>query len=191
MVFHLSAEDFILYRYEIIPCLLTERNRGLFHNHFIEFSKRPRLIEIKGDTFADRLRYIASFNEIADTNIESVFRLILNAAVKNNIPQEELPETLYIISDMEFNSCVRNAGEANFENAKRMFEKHGYSLPEIVFWNVASRNLQMPVTMNEQGVALVSGCSPALFSRVLSGDTNPYSFMMDVLNSSRYTAVTA
>ena len=92
---------------------------------------------------------------------------------------------------MEFNSCVRNAGEANFENAKRMFEKHGYSLPEIVFWNVASRNLQMPVTMNEQGVALVSGCSPALFSRVLSGDTNPYSFMMDVLNSSRYTAVTA
>lgn len=169
----------------------AERNKGLFHNHFIEFSSRPQLFEIKGEPFADRLRYIASFNEVADTNIEAVFKLILDAAVKNNISQREMPSTLYIISDMEFNSCVRNAAATNFQNAKTMYESAGYKLPKVVFWNVASRNMQQPVTMNEQGVALVSGCTPVLFSKVLSGDTEPYSFMMDIINSDRYAAIAA
>jgi len=169
----------------------AERNKGLFHNHFIEFSHNAKLIELKGDTFADRLRYIASFNEIADTNIEAVFDLILRAAVKNRIPQDEMPATLYIISDMEFNSCVRNAGLTNFENAKMNYEAHGYKLPNVVFWNVQSRNRQQPVTMNEQGVALVSGCTPKLFSMVASGNIDPYSFMMEVVGSERYEKIVA
>ena len=169
----------------------AERNKGLFHNHFIEFSHNAKLIELKGDTFADRLRYIASFNEIADTNIEAVFDLILRAAVKNRIPQEEMPATLYIISDMEFNSCVRNAGLTNFENAKMNYEAHGYKLPNVVFWNVQSRNRQQPVTMNEQGVALVSGCTPKLFSMVAGGNIDPYSFMMEVVGSERYEKIVA
>ena len=141
-----------------------ERNTGIFHNHFIEFSSRPQLIEIKGKTFAERLEYLCTFNEVADTNVEAVFDLILDAAVRNNVPQEELPETLYLISDMEFNACVRNASVSNFASAKRRFAEHGYRLPQIVFWNVASRNSNQPVTKNEQGVALVSGCTPRLFS---------------------------
>jgi hypothetical protein len=169
----------------------AERNKGIFHNHFIEFSHNAKLIEIKGKTFADRLRYIASFNEIADTNIEAVFDLILRAAVKNRIPQKEMPATLYIISDMEFNWCVRNASLTNFENAKRQYAKHGYRLPNVVFWNVQSRNKQQPVTMNEQGVALVSGCTPKLFSMVASGRIDPYSVMMDIVGSERYEKIVA
>ena len=169
----------------------AERNKGLFHNHFIEFSRDAKLIEIKGETFADRLRYVASFNEVADTNVEAVFDLILRAAVRNRIPQEELPATLYLISDMEFNFCVRNAGATNFENAKRKYEAHGYRLPNVVFWNVQSRNRQQPVTMNEQGVALVSGCTPRLFSMVASGNIDPYRFMMEVVGSARYEKIAA
>lgn len=169
----------------------AERNKGLFHNYFIEFSRDARLIEIKGETFADRLRYIASFSQIADTNIESVFNLILTAAVTHRIPQEEMPATLYIISDMEFNSCVSNAEMTNFENAKRKYAHFGYKLPNVVFWNVQSRNRQQPVTMNEQGVALVSGCTPRLFSMVASGNIDPYSVMMDVIGSERYAKISA
>ena len=169
----------------------AERNKGIFHNHFIEFSRTARLIEIKGDTFADRLRYIASFNEIADTNVEAVFDLILRAAVKNSIPQEEMPATLYIISDMEFNCAVRNAGTTNFESAKNRYAQFGYKLPDVVFWNVQSRNRQQPVTMNEQGVALVSGCTPRLFSMVAGGRIDPYSVMMDVIGSERYEKIVA
>ncbi len=169
----------------------AERNKGAFANHFIEFSAHPELIEIKGQTFADRLRYVASFNEIANTNLESVFDLILSAAVKNHVPQKELPAKLILISDMEFDCCVQNANATNFENAKRKFEAFGYDLPQIVFWNVASRNRQQPVTMNEQGVALVSGATPRLFSMVAGELATPYALMMEILSSERYAKICA
>lgn len=169
----------------------AEHNRGYFKNHFIEFSARPQLIEIKGETFADKLRYLASFNEVANTNIEAVFDLILNAAVKNKVPQSELPSKLYLISDMEFDMAVDNAKATNFENAKAKFERAGYKLPDIVFWNVASRNKQQPVTKNDNGVVLVSGCTPRLFSMVASGEMNPLVFMMEVVESERYAKIVA
>jgi len=172
----------------------AEHNTGAFKNHFIEFSRRPALIEIKGESFAERLQYIASFNEVADTNLEAVFNLILAAAVKNNVPQSELPSKLIIISDMEFNCCVSNAEATNFENAKMKFEKAGYRLPEIVFWNVASRNRNQPVSRNEQGVYLVSGCTPRMFRMIADGslsDSTPYELMLEVLTSERYEKITA
>lgn len=169
----------------------AEHNTGVFQNHFIEFSARPQLIEIKGETFADRLRYVASFNEVADTNLEAVFDLILRAAVRNNAAQEELPATVYIISDMEFNSCVRNADKTNFENAKAKFASCGYKLPRVVFWNVQSRHQQQPVTQNEQGVALVSGCTPRIFSMLQSGILSPLGYMLDILGAERYAKIAA
>lgn len=169
----------------------AEHNTGAFKNHFIEFSSKPQLIEVKGDTFADRLRYVASFNEVADTNLEAVFDLILNAAVRNKVPQEELPATLYLISDMEFNCCVRNAGATNFENAKAKFAAHGYQLPKVVFWNVQSRRQQQPVTQNEQGVALVSGCTPRIFNMISAGVLSPLGYMMEILGAERYAKIAA
>ena len=169
----------------------AERNKGCFKDCFIEFSVRPQLIEIKGRTFADKLRYLASFNEVANTNIEAVFDLILQAAVKNQVPQSELPSKLYIISDMEFDEAVDNKELSNFENAKAKFEKAGYTLPDIVFWNVASRNRQQPVTKNDTGVVLVSGCTPRLFSMVASGEMNPLAFMLEVVESERYAKIVA
>ena len=169
----------------------AEHNKGYFKNHFIEFSARPQLIEIKGETFADKLRYLASFNEVANTNIEAVFGLILKAAVKNKLPQSELPSKLYLISDMEFDMAVDNAELSNFENAKVKFERFGYNLPDIVFWNVASRNKQQPVVKNDTGVVLVSGCTPKLFSMVVSGEMNPLVFMMEVIESERYAKIVA
>lgn len=169
----------------------AERNAGIFRNHFIEFSCRPQLIEIKGKTFSEKLEYLCSFNEVANTNIEAVFDLILSAAVKNELPQQELPDTLYLISDMEFDRCVENASLSVFENAKQRFSEHGYKLPRIIFWNVASRGNNRPVTMNEQGAVLVSGCTPRLFSMVAGGEITPYSLMMEILKSERYAKISA
>ena len=117
--------------------------------------------------------------------------LILRAAVKNQVPQEELPAKLIIISDMEFNACVNKASKTVFKNAKRRYKEKGYRLPEVVFWNVASRNRQQPVTKNEQGVVLVSGATPRIFSMVAGGNLSPYTFMMEVLQSERYAPIAA
>ena len=92
---------------------------------------------------------------------------------------------------MEFDWCADDAEITNFEYAKKLFASHGYKLPKVVFWNVQSRNRQQPVTMNEQGVALVSGCTPRLFSMVMEGDLDPYHFMMEVIGSERYAKIAA
>ena len=169
----------------------AEHNKGAFKDCFIEFSKRPQLIAMKGKTFADKLRYVASFNEVADTNLEAVFDIILLAAVTNHVPEKDLPAKLIIISDMEFNLIVKNASVTNLEAAKRKYAAYGYKLPEVIFWNVASRNRQQPVTQNEQGVALISGVTPRIFSMVAGGELSPYKFMMEILNAERYGKISA
>lgn len=170
---------------------LAERNHGKFGGHFIEFSGQPVLVEVKGETFCDRLRYVASFNKIANTNVAAVFNLILMTALSNGLPQSELPERLIFISDMEFDAVADGAAISNFEQAKQNYARSGYRLPEIVFWNVQSRNRQMPVTKNERGVTLVSGCTPRIFSMLLDGKLDPYQFMTETLNSERYRGFTA
>ena len=169
----------------------AERNTGAFRNHFITFSHTPRLVEVKGEDIFEKVQYCCGFNEVANTNLSKVFQLILDAAKKNSVPQEELPKKIYIISDMEFDSCAEGASLTNFEYAKRIFAEAGYTLPEVIFWNVASRNCQQPVTRNAQGVALVSGCTPRLFEMVASGTMNPYAFMLEVVESERYEKIVA
>lgn len=169
----------------------AERNTGAFQNHFITFSESPQLVEIRGRDICEKVRYCSQFNEVANTDLQRVFRLILETAVRHRVPQGEMPAKLYIISDMEFDACARGSSLTNFEYAKQLFAKRGYRLPEVVFWNVASRNRQQPVTANEQGVALVSGCSPRIFSMLRAGILSPYAFMMEVLGSPRYAAIAA
>lgn len=169
----------------------AERNTGIFHNHFITFSENPRLVEIKGKDIFEKVRYCHQFNEVANTNIQRVFELVLKAAVKNHVPQEEMPSKIFIISDMEFDYCTEDCSLTNFEYAQKLFSEHGYQLPDLVFWNVNSRNRQQPVSVNDQGVALVSGCNARIFSMLKSGILSPYAVMMDVLGSERYAAIVA
>ena len=169
----------------------AERCKGEFHNHFITFSRSPKLVEIKGKDLVEKVRYCETFQECANTDIRKVFELILSTAVKNRLPQDDLPETLYFISDMEFDSCTNDAGLTSFEYAKKLYEDHGYQLPKVVFWNVQSRNQQQPVHRNEQGVILISGCTPRIFSMVVNGKFDPVLLMKEVLLSERYAPICA
>lgn len=169
----------------------AQRNHGAFRNHFITFSTNPRLVEIKGADIVEQARYCRSFSECANTNLQKVFELILQAAVENRLPQSELPSTLYIVSDMEFDACAEGASVSNFQRARALYSGYGYQLPRVVFWNVESRNQQQPVRSNAQGVALVSGCTARIFSQVMRGDMDPYRNMMAVLDSDRYAMIQA
>ena len=169
----------------------AERNKGAFRGHFITFSAHPRLVEIKGQDIFEKVKYTMSFNEVANTNIEKTFDLILDTAVKNRLKQSDIPSRLIIISDMEFDSCAEHSSLTNFENAKAKFAKRGYKLPSLVFWNVNSFNRQQPVKMNDQGAVLVSGMSPQIFSMLKDDKLDPYTFMMSVISSARYERVAA
>jgi hypothetical protein len=169
----------------------AERNKGQFKDSFITFSEHPQLVRIKGEDIVDKVAFCKSFDECANTDIEAVFRLILSAARNNHVPQAEMPSRIYIISDMEFDQCAENAELTNFQKMERLYKLAGYSMPEVVFWNVDSRNRQQPVKKNQQGVALVSGCTPRLFEMLATGNLSPYACMMDVLNRERYRNIVA
>ncbi len=169
----------------------AEHNRGRFARHFITFSERPQLVELKGKDIYEKVRYCMQYDECANTDLEKVFRLILDTAVKNALPQCQLPKKLYVISDMEFDACAVNSSLTNFENAKQLYEAAGYELPLLVFWNVNSMNRQQPVTENEQGAILVSGATPRVFGMLKSGVFDPSAFMNEVLLSERYEMISA
>ena len=170
----------------------AEHNTGAFANHFITFSQTPRLVEIKGRDIVEKARYCRTFNEIANTDLEAVFKLILKTAIKNHVPQSELPAKIYIISDMQFDYCV-TGGNNNvlFQAVRTLYRQYGYNLPEVIFWNVNSRSDAMPVTRSETGAALVSGYSTAVFDMVMGGECSPESVMDRILASERYAVISA
>jgi hypothetical protein len=165
---------------------IAERNVGPFHNLFMTFSDKPIIQELEGNNLQEKVRNIRAI--VANTNIQAGFDRILELAIKTNATQEELPQTLFVISDMEFDLAVE--GGTNFEAAKAKFEAAGYKLPEIVFWNVDSRNNQQPVKRDDKGVFLVSGCSPSILKCALNKQAlTPYDMMLEVLGKPRYEVV--
>lgn len=170
---------------------LAEHCTGPFHNLVITFESKPHLMKVPGGTLPEKLRYMQSLPWGGSTDLEAVFMLILNAAVDSGASQEEMPGTIYIFSDMEFNQAVRDSKSTVFESAKAMFEEFGYQLPAVVFHNVNSWQMQVPVRKNTRGAALVSGQSTANFSHPTSVNTTPMGHMLQILNSRRYRMIHA
>ena len=169
----------------------AERAKGPYKDHFITFSDNPQMQKLNGRTLHERVRNMCRADWCGSTNIKSVFRLILDVAVKNNLPQSELIQKVYIISDMEFNGAM--SGRPNktlFQQIAQLYQAHGYEMPFLVFWNVNARNVQFPMSMDDRGFLNVSGFSPSIFKNLMSGKfSSPMSLVADVINSERYDAI--
>ena len=176
----------------------SERSSGEFKDKFITFSSRPSLIDLSGcKNLAAKIRRCYQEDDCSNTNIEATFDLILATAVRNHMKQEDMPKTVLIISDMEFDSATynysdyvrRNVNEKLFTTIEKKFKKAGYKLPRLAFWNVNSRTGTIPVKENELGVALVSGFSVNVCKMVLSGELDPYKCLIEQLDTERYQPV--
>lgn len=172
----------------------AERNKGIFHNEFITFSTSPKFIQFKdGMSLKDRVKQMIDLSIIDNTDIQAVFKLILKTAVDNHIKEEEMPKNIIICSDMEFDEAQNtyrwqdsDTPKTNFEAIKEKYSESGYRMPNIVFWNVDSRQNNVPVKQDESGVILVSGSSASTFEMIISGDIDPYKFMLTVIDRPRY-----
>lgn len=172
----------------------AERSSGQFKNNYITFSRNPRLVDLSnGKNLREKLQIALRHSEVADTNVEAVFDLILTTAITNNMRQDELPENILIISDMEFNSCaVASHGRLDarlFQVIAKKYADAGYKLPRLVFWNVNSRTGAIPIKENDLGVALVSGFSTNIVKMVMSNQTDPYACLLEALNVERYAPI--
>lgn len=176
---------------ESLAIYCAERLNGVFKNHFITFSSKPRLIEIpEGGTLLSKMQEYHKHSIVDNTNIEATLRLILDTAVTYDVRQIDLPEKIIIISDMEFDSMSTKNNKTVFENMKNEFEYFGYKMPDIIFWNVDSRADNLQARSDERGVAMVSGLTPNIFKAVLNGDiTDSVKMMNNTLYTERYDVV--
>lgn len=144
-----------------------------YKNKIISFSSKPKYLDFSDkNTLHDKLEYLYKHSEIANTNIRAVFQLILKTAIDNNLKPEELPKQILIISDMEFDEGTSYVGNP-IEESQVEYEKYGYKVPKLVFWNINSGTNTIPVEENELGVYLLSGFSPNVLSMLESDDLDP------------------
>ena len=188
----------------------AEHSSGQFKDKYITFSENPQFVDFSNcKSLLDKLQMARHYNEVANTNIEKVFDLILTTAVNNRMSQEDLPANILIISDMEFDACatsgepqVRRSYWGNYYDSARKaptqtlfntiaqrYAEAGYKLPRMVFWNVNSRTGTIPVKENDLGVALVSGFSVNVVKMVMSGKLDPFECLLETLNSERYAPI--
>jgi len=172
----------------------AERASGEFKDKYITFSERPQLVDFsKCTNLREKIKVALLHDEVANTNIEAVFDLILTTAVKFNMKQEDIPKNILIISDMEFDSAQgyrHSMDERLFKTIANKYEANGYKLPRLCFWNLCSRTKTIPVIENDLGVALVSGFSVNVLKMVMSNKLDPFEVLVEQLMSERYAPVT-
>lgn len=166
----------------------AERAKGPFAGHYVSFSSRPQLISVDGIDFCDKVSRIWRTNLIDNTNIEAAFDMLLETAIKNECPQEDLPENLIVISDMEFDEATEyNTSKTLMEGIRDKWNNYGYKMPNLIFWNVDARQDNIPMKV-EDGITFVSGFSPVLFEQIMTGKTAK-DFVLDKLDSERYSVI--
>jgi hypothetical protein len=169
---------------------ISERNNGLFKDHFITFSERPTLQKVIGNNIREKVSHLQRADWGMSTDLEAVFNLILDTAQENNIPASEMPTKLYITTDMNFDVAC-NPSLTLFQTIEEKYKEAGYQRPDIIFWNVNARNTQSPVRFDDKGTCLVSGCSPSILKSLLNGNIlTAEQVMLDTINVSRYDSVT-
>lgn len=170
---------------------LSENNSDEWKNKFVTFSNQPKIVDLSDcKTLKDKINKTYKYDDCSNTNIYATMRLVLDTAIKNNVKQEEMPEMILIISDMQFDGHLFNMSGSLFDNIKIQFECAGYKLPKICFWNVAgSYSNTIPLQENEYGLILCSGFSINIVKMFLSGEINPYKILLDTINSKRYDPI--
>jgi hypothetical protein len=168
---------------------LSEKNTSDFKDMFLTFSGSPKLEVLKG-TLSQRVAQLEKASWQMNTNLHKAFEEILRVAVKGNVSQEDMPEIVLVLSDMQFDSCTRFDHSAQ-EMIKHKYTEAGYAVPKIVFWNLSPYgNGNTPVRFDDKGVCHVSGFSPAIMKSVLSvedlEDFTPFRIMVKTLMNERY-----
>lgn len=162
---------------------IAERNKGLFHNKFMTFSANPTLQTIKGSSLYEKLMNLNMSDWDMNTDLDKVFKVILNACKLHNVPESDCPKRIYIISDMEFDGSV-NYNKTTYDRIASYYNDAGYKMPEVIFWNASARQNNVPVRFNQQGVGLISGFSPNILKYILNeNDISPEKIMLNVLRN--------
>lgn len=170
-----------------IGIYMAERLPGEFKNTFITFSEKPTLQVLPEGKLSDKIKSLREIN-CWNTDLEKSFDLILDAAKRYNVPAEDMPTHILIISDMQFDQATHGKFTA-MKMIRNKYAIAGYTAPSIIFWNAADCNSNTPVTFDEHGTVLVSGKKPGLLEEIVRSNT-PQDMVREIVNHSRYNVIT-
>jgi Domain of unknown function (DUF2828) len=94
---------------------------------------------------------------------------ILHTAEMFKVPQENMPTSLLIVSDMQFTGGFDERAVPVVEGCMQKWEKAGYQRPKIVYWNVAGY-AGSPATVKSPNTGLVSGFNASILDAVFKGE---------------------
>lgn len=166
---------------------LSDKNTGDFKDMFLTFSANPTFETVQG-TLSQKYRQMQNADWGYNTNLEAAFKEILRVAKSNSVSQTDMPNTLLILSDMQFDQACRGNDNRALDMIKDQYIEAGYEIPNVVFWNLNAKD-NVPVKFDERGTALVSGFSPSIMKAVLSADMSemtPIGIMSKAISDERY-----
>lgn len=173
---------------------ISERIEGPFKNLVTTFADRPSFVDLQDcKTLFERYVKIANSQIGYSTNVEGVFKLLLDLAIKNNIPSDQLPEYLVFFSDTQFN--FNTTESTAYINAQILFKEAGLKCPKLIFWVLNTPGIDcdnFPVKYDESGACLLSSFSPSLLQAVCSDtldEFSPEAIMKETLLVDRYTLI--
>lgn len=155
-----------------------------FYNKCITFSESPEWHQINGESLKDMIHDVKNMRWGANTDLLKVFEIILEEARTNNLAKERMIETLFVFTDMQFDSNMRFGEQWNttYDTIKNMYEAEGYTVPKLVFWNLRASKPAIPCLKDTKGVAMVSGFSSDLLNLFMDdGDFTPETMMIKAL----------
>ena len=169
---------------------VADKQSGAFSDLVLTFSGSPVLERLTGNII-QKMTKVARGHWDMNTSIKKAMDAVLDHAVKNNVPAEEMPDMLLIMSDMEFDRCAAHGWNLTaMEMFKVQFARAGYDLPKVVFWNLNARQGNIPVKHDEAGTALVSGFNVHILKGLLATkDFSPETIMLETIMSERYNTV--
>jgi hypothetical protein len=177
-----------------LSLLVAHAAEGSFRNHIITFHEDPTFHVVPDSSLFNRFKSLAGAKWGNSTNLQAVFDLILTRAQDHKLTDLDMPKRIFIISDMQFNIATnpgfRGGSSTNFEAIEAKYATAGYQRPQIVFWNVVGSTNDFPVTVNQEGTAMISGFSTAVMSAIVKGASfSPYSIMRETIDGPRYSSV--
>jgi hypothetical protein len=170
--------------------LISKCSIGKFKNLVLTFNTTPNFEVINDGTIFDRWKQLSDIEWGGSTNLQATFDLILSRGKEFKLKQEDMPKRLWIISDMQFDKVGGHGDVTNFESIDKKYIEHGFTRPQIVFWNVNGNSTDFPVSVNDNGTALISGYSSSVMKSVLHNNNfSPYQIMRDSLDDTRLVPV--
>lgn len=166
-----------------------------FYRKFMQFCDETKMTDWTGKKFSEcysgarGYRMGSMFNgAVGSTRIDKALDTILSFAQAFNATNEQIPNVLLIVSDMQFHSGVNAPRSGDWRNPTSdmteverclaKWESAGYTRPQVVYWNTAG-NAGSPATVNHKDVGLVSGFSPAILKAIFGGeDFTPKGIML-------------